>query len=133
MSCIYIILKQFNIFGHIVFCFRGHCSGSNGLTVVTWPSPRAAIQSECTMSSVMVAHSDHTNEYNNNNNHNHALLLNNNEASPEELALLAKLEEANRYVYVHVTTNNREINKLLHKDISSLNVYHVCIYLIGCI
>lgn len=83
------------ILSHNAFCFRGHCSSSNGLTVVTWPSPRAAIQSDCTMSSVMVAHSDHSNEYNN-NNHNHTLLLNNNEASPEELALLAKLEEANR-------------------------------------
>lgn len=75
-----------------LFCYRGHCSGTNGLRVVASSCPRAGVQSECTMSSVMVAHSESTNEYNN----NHSLLLNNNEASPEELALLAKLEEANR-------------------------------------
>uniref|UniRef100_A0A1B6C0N9 Rab-GAP TBC domain-containing protein n=2 Tax=Clastoptera arizonana TaxID=38151 RepID=A0A1B6C0N9_9HEMI len=46
------------------------------------------------MSSIMVAHSTFPNEYNN----NHTILLNNNKASPEELALLAKLEEANRLI-----------------------------------
>lgn len=87
--------------------------------MVTWPSPRAAIQSDCTMSSVMVAHSDHTNEYNNNNNHNHTLLLNNNEASPEELALLAKLEEANRLIEADAKSLNSISNNSGHSRKSS--------------
>lgn len=70
-------------------CCRGHGSESNGLEVVC-ASPRA---SDAAMSSVMVAHSD--GEFNN----NHGLILDNNQISAEELALLAKLEEANRFVY----------------------------------
>lgn len=57
-------------------------------------SPRA---SDAAMNSVMVAHSD--GEFNN----NHGLILDNNQISPEELALLAKLEEANRLVLLHIT------------------------------
>lgn len=68
----------------LLSCYRGHSSEANGLQVAS-ASPRAL---EGTM---MVAHTD--SEFNN----NHALIVNNNnEASPEELALLAKLEEANR-------------------------------------
>jgi hypothetical protein len=53
------------------------------------------------MSSVMVAHSGSesvlgTLSPNSNNNNNSSLHVNNNDPSPSDLALLAKLEEANR-------------------------------------
>jgi hypothetical protein len=55
------------------------------------------------MSSVMVAHSGNESvlgtlspNSNNNNNNNSSFHVNNNDPSPGDLALLAKLEEANR-------------------------------------
>lgn len=60
-------------------CCRGQSSDADGQQVT------GALEG-----TMMVAHSD--SEFNN----NHTLVLNNNAASPEELALLAKLEEANR-------------------------------------
>jgi hypothetical protein len=68
------------------------------------------------MSTVMVAHSgsesvlgtlspsnNNNNNSNNNNNHNNnsSFLVNNNDPSPGDLALLAKLEEANRLETCH--------------------------------
>ncbi|KAG8288351.1 EVI5-like protein [Homalodisca vitripennis] len=90
-------------------CSRGHTSEANGLRVVSG-SPQG---SDCTMSSVMVAHSD--SEFNN----NHALILNNNEASPEELALLAKLEEANRLIEADAKSLNSISNNSGHSRKSS--------------
>ncbi|KAJ4448933.1 hypothetical protein ANN_00325 [Periplaneta americana] len=48
------------------------------------------------MSSVMVAHSGSESLSSNNNNNNNSFHVNNNDPSPGDLALLAKLEEANR-------------------------------------
>ncbi|XP_075228450.1 ecotropic viral integration site 5 isoform X2 [Lycorma delicatula] len=85
------------------------------------------------MSSVMVAHSE-TNEFNNNNtnnnnnnnnntnnsdSHGHSLLIINNEASPEELALLAKLEEANRLIEADAKSLNSISNNSGHSRKSS--------------
>jgi len=62
---------------------------------------------------MMVVHSD--SEFNN----NHALILNNNEASPEELALLAKLEEANRLIEADAKSLNSISNNSGHSRKSS--------------
>ncbi|RZF32375.1 hypothetical protein LSTR_LSTR001839 [Laodelphax striatellus] len=103
---------------------RGQLAISNGLyCLVGNPGPRLATQhNSCSgplpaMISVMVAND--TNEFNNNNNNTTTLIINNNEASPEELALLAKLEEANRLIEADAKSLNSFSNNSGHSRKSS--------------
>ncbi|XP_054290353.1 ecotropic viral integration site 5 ortholog-like isoform X3 [Macrosteles quadrilineatus] len=85
---------------------RGHSEG-DGLEAVS-----VSGQCDGTMSSVMVAQSGP--EYNNN-----LTLVNANDASPEELALLAKLEEANRLIEADAKSLNSISNNSGHSRKSS--------------